>query len=42
MSDSAQSERIRRKMKEQLAQPLKHAKVEVIEAEAKFKEDNEG
>jgi hypothetical protein len=29
-------------MKERLAQPLKHAKVEVIEAEAKFKKDDEG
>ena len=41
MSDSAQPESVRRKMKEQLEQPLKHAKVEVIEAEAKFKEDDE-
>ena len=41
MSDSSQPESIRRKMKEQLAEPLKYAKVEVIEADAKFKEDDE-
>ncbi len=40
-ADSSQPESIRRKMKEQLAEPLKHAKVEVIEAEAKFKEEDE-
>jgi hypothetical protein len=39
MSDSAQPESIRRKMKEQLAEPLKHAKVEVIDVEASFKDD---
>jgi len=27
-------------MKEQLAEPLKHAKVEVIDVEASFKEDD--
>jgi hypothetical protein len=41
MSDSSQSESIRRKMKEQLAEPLKYAQVEVIEAEAKFTNDDE-
>jgi len=41
MSDSSQPESIRRKMKEQLAEPLKHAKVEVIDVEASFKEDEE-
>ncbi len=40
-ADSSQPESIRRKMKEQLAEPLKHAKVEVIEAETKFKDDDE-
>ncbi len=37
--DSSQPESVRRKMKEQLAAPLKHAKVDVIEADAKFKDD---
>ena len=41
MSDSSQSDSMRRKMKEQLAEPLKYAKVEVIEAEAKFTDDDE-
>jgi len=41
MLDSSQPESIRRKLKEQLAEPLKHDKVEVIEAEAKFKDDDE-
>jgi len=41
MSDSSQPESIRRKMKEQLAEPLKHAKVEVIDVDASFKEDEE-
>lgn len=39
--DNSQPESIRRKMKEQLASPLKHTKVEVIEAEATFKDDDE-
>jgi hypothetical protein len=39
MIDSSQPESIRRKMKEQLAQPLKYAKVEVIDVEASFKDD---
>jgi hypothetical protein len=39
--DNSQPESIRRKMKEQLAAPLQHTKVEVIEAEATFKEDDE-
>ena len=41
MSDSSQPESIRRKMKEQLAEPVKYAQVEVIEAEAKFTDDDE-
>jgi len=32
---------MRRKMKEQLAEPVKYAQVEVIEAEAKFTDDDE-
>ena len=39
--DNSQPESIRRKMKEQLAAPLQHTKVEVIEAEATFKEEDE-
>jgi hypothetical protein len=42
MLDSSQPESIRRKMKEQLAEPVKFPRLEVIEAEAKFKEDDEG
>lgn len=41
MLDSSQPESIRRKMKEQLAEPVKFPRLEVIEAEAKFKEDDE-
>jgi hypothetical protein len=39
--DSSQPESVRRKMKEQLAEPLKYAKMDVIEAEATFKDDEE-
>lgn len=38
-SDTSQPESVRRKMKEQLAEPLKYAKLDVIEADATFKED---
>jgi hypothetical protein len=40
-SDTLQPESVRRKMKEQLAEPLKYAKMDVIEAEATFKDDEE-
>jgi hypothetical protein len=39
-SDPSQPESIRRDMKEQLAQPMKYKKVEVIEAEATLKDDD--